>query len=89
MTNNLPEFGPTEPNHTWQEKQDFIVRFIDELGTFIEHKCSEFELPPVVVIGALEVLKNEWLNPAFMQEDNSSDDTEGPDACEDGNSDLE
>jgi len=74
MTNEIPELGSTEPNHSWQEKQDFIVRFIDELGTFIEHKCAEFELPPVVIIGALDVLKNEWLNPVFTQETNEDED---------------
>lgn len=78
MDKNLPELGSTEPNHTWEEKQDFIVRFLDELGSFIEHKVAEFELPPVVVIGALDVLKNDWLNPPYLEslEDNEDDETE-------------
>lgn len=70
----LPELGPTEPNHTWEEKQDFIVRFIDEVDSFISYKVNEFELPPIVVIGALEKIKNDWMHPEdWIQEDEDED----------------
>jgi hypothetical protein len=73
---DMPDMGSTEFGGSWGEKQSFIVKFLDELGTFIERKCSEFELPPVVVVGALEVLKNEWLNAGmeYIIEDGDDDD---------------
>lgn len=46
---------------TWRNKQDFIVRFINELGTVVDNKAAEFEIPPIVIIGALEMLKQEWM----------------------------
>lgn len=53
--------GNMDEGGSWKEKQDFIVRFINELGTTIDNKAAEFEIPPVVIVGALETLKQEWL----------------------------
>lgn len=63
---------------SWKEKQQFMVRFLDELGAFIDKKMSEFELPPVVIVGALEVLKNEYMQASFeyIVEEGEDDDDE-------------
>ena len=84
MSDNVPELGSTEPNNTWAEKQDYIVRFMDELESFIVHKVMEFELPPVVVVGAIEILKANWSQPGGwfnpIDDDDSTDDQDPGDA---------
>lgn len=50
---------------SWNEKQNFITRFMDELGAWIDNKCAEFEIPAVVVVGALEILKSEYINGGY------------------------
>lgn len=60
---------------TWAEKQQYMVRFINEIGTRVDALAAEFDLPPVLIVGMLENIKNEWLNPEYHIVDDT-DDTE-------------
>lgn len=59
---------------TWSEKQQYMVRFIQEIGGRIDALAAEFDLPPVLIVGMLENMKNEWLNPMYRFGDDSSND---------------
>lgn len=57
----------------WSERDQATLHVLSDMCVYAANKSKEFCLPPILMVGILETVKNQWLNPDFFDLSNNSD----------------